>query len=238
MTFDEMRERHAEERDLDESLRRALTEERLDVSRVLKRVRTEMRSASCTRAAGDVGGPSPGGAVARPGRFARSFLNQAIAAALLIVIVSGVLMFERPRILPIAAEAACDHYDELVRLEKKKWHTAPADVAVYVNRHFPAGGDLARSLTPPGASFEKVGTCRLQGERFIHFVYRSGPRNISVFVRLSEPGEAPLPHLDYHDDRRGLQVAGFNTARYEGLVVTTLPSAPTQRIADQLAQRL
>ena len=57
-------------------------------------------------------------------------------------------------------------------------------------------------------------------------------------MRRSEPNEHPLARFDYHDDRFGLQVAGFNTPRYEGLIVSTLASGPTRKIADRLAKRL
>lgn len=221
MNFEEMRDRRAEERDFDDRLRRALTEDALDVSPLLARVRQEMQPAAASRR-----------------HVFRNFVLGAIAAGLLIAIVPALLTGVPRRSPAIAVDAACDHYDEVVRLRAKKWHTSPADVGAYLHQHFPHSRDLVGSLTPPGASFKKVGTCRLHGLRFAHFVYRSGTEEISVFVRLTEPGGKPLPRFDYHDDRFGLQVAGFNTRRYEGLIVSTLASGPTRDLADGLARRL
>jgi hypothetical protein len=135
-------------------------------------------------------------------------------------------------------DAACDHFDELVQVSDKKWTSAPADVDAYVQQHFPQRRDIVGALTPPGASFEKLASCRLLSARFAHFVYRSGGREVSVFVRISDPYVDPVRRVDYVDSRLRLQVAGFITPRYEGLVVATVSSAATRQIADTIASRL
>lgn len=221
MTF-ETPDRSAVDRDLDETLRLALADEDLDVSPILSRVRREMRPLTASRR-----------------HVARKFVWGGIAAAFLsMAIVSATLIDVARRSHATAIDAACDHDEELVRPSAKKWQTQPADVSVYLSQRFPDGGNLVGALTPPGASFEKVGTCRLDGVRFAHFVYRLGAREISVFVRLTGPLELPTPRFDYYDDRFGLQVAAFNTRRYTGVVVSTLASAATRGMSDTIARRL
>jgi hypothetical protein len=205
------------DRELDQQLRLALAGEDLDVSRILSNVRDEMR----------------------PPAARHHFLWSGIAAAFfLIAILSATMIDVGSRGRAIAADASCDHYKEVVRSNGKKWRTLPAEVSVYLSQRFPHAGELVSALTPPGASFEKVGTCRLEGVRYAHFVYRLGAEQVSVFVRLNEPVERRLPPFDYHDDKFGLQVATFNTPRYTGLVVCTLASSATHGISDTIARRL
>lgn len=204
-----------DDREFDSRLRAAMMSDEPDASELMARVRQEMQ----------------------PRRSYRPFAFSAIAATMLIAILSGALMMRTRGSAAVAADAACDHYDEVVRPNDKKWATSQNEVAAYVREHLAGGDDLVRALAPPGASFEKVGTCRLLRGRFAHFVYRSGSGEVSVFVRL-ESHEQSLRPVDYHDDQLGLQVAAFSTRRYEGLVVTSIAPAATRRIADELAARL
>ena len=162
----------------------------------------------------------------------------AVAASLFFAIVAGALMIRAQRNSALAVDAACDHFDELVQVSDKKWTSASADVDAYVQQHFPGNRDIVRALTPPGASFEKLASCRLLTARFAHFVYRSDGRDISIFVRISDPNEHPVRRVDHIEERLRLQVAGFVTPRFEGLVVATLSSAATREIADKVAARL
>ena len=216
MSFETLRS--AADRELDESLQTALAGRDFDVSNVLSRVRQEMQPA------------------ARPRRYvmwsgiAAAFFLLAVAAATLIDVAS--------RGRAIAVEAACDHYEELMRPSAKRWRTQAADVSTFLNERFPNARDLTATLTPAGASFEKVGTCRLEGVRYAHLVYRRGAQQISVLVRMNEPLEQSVPRFDYHDDAFGLQLASFNTRQYTGIVITTLASGATRSISDSIASRL
>jgi hypothetical protein len=211
-----------DDRDLDRSLRLAMSGEALNVSQLLSRVREEMKPSRSSHA--------------------RAFLLSGIAATLLIAIVS-VIWIARPipaaRIV-LAADAACDHYDEIIRLQPKNFVTSPADVDARLSGRFGRGADLVAQLQPRGASFEKVAVCRLVGgNRYAHFVYRSAAGGrISVFVRLNGAGEDSPSPFDYHADRYGLQVATFSTPRYQGFVVSTLPSDESRAIGDDIAGRL
>jgi hypothetical protein len=210
-----------DDRELDDMLRAAMKDDAPDVSGLLARVREEMHPAVAPRR-----------------RPSTTFVLSAVAAALFFTIVSGVLVIRARRNAALAVDAACDHWDELVQVSDKKWSTAPADVHAYVQQHFPKRPDIVAALTPPGASFAKVASCRLLSARFAHFVFRSEGREISVFVRISDPYEDPVRRIDYIDRRLRLQVAGFITPRYEGLVVTAVSSQATREIADTLAARL
>ena len=207
-----------DDREMDDMLRTAM-DETPDVSRLLGRVRQEMKP------------------VAAPRRRV-TFALGAVAAVLLIAIVSGAFLIRSARNSALAVDAACDHFDELVQVSDKKWVTAPADVDAYVQQHFPRSRNIVGALAPANGSFEKVASCRLLTARFAHFVYRSNGRDISVFVRMSEPDDQPVRRVDYLDRRLQLQVAGFVTPRYEGLVVAALSPAATRAIADSLAARL
>jgi hypothetical protein len=207
--------------ELDDMLRTAMQDDAPDVSALLTRVRREMK------------------AEAAPRRLALTTLvMRAVAAALFITIVAGALIIRSTRNSALALDAACDHFDELVQDSDKQWTTAPADVDAYVHAHFPGKRDIVGALAPPGASFEKLASCRLLTARFAHFVYRSEGREVSVFVRISDPHQSPVRRIDYFDHRLKLQVAGFVTPRYEGLVVSTVSSQAARSIADTLASRL
>jgi hypothetical protein len=208
----------AEDRELDDRLRTAMMKDAPDVSQLITRVRREMQPAPSSRR--------------------RTFVLGAVAAALFFTIIGGALLIRAQRNSALAVDAACDHFDELVQVSDKKWAAAPADVDAYVQQHFPRRRDIVRALTPPGASFEKLASCRLLSARFAHFVYRSDGRDISIFVRISDPYEHPVRRVDHVDSRLRLQVASFITPRYEGLVVAALSSAATREMADTVAGRL
>lgn len=207
--------------ELDDILRTAMKDETPDVTPLLARVRHEMRREAAPHRA----------------PFA-AFAMRAVAAALFIAIISGALVLRSARNSALAVDAACDHFDELVQASDKKWTAAPSDVDAYVHQHFGGRSDILSAFAPPGASFEKLASCRLLSARFAHLVYRSGGREVSVFVRLSEPDEHPVHRVDYFDRRLQLHVAGFITPRYEGLVVADASSKATRQMADTLAARL
>ena len=219
--FDDKHNAAEEDRELDETLRTAMLAEEPDVSQLLARVRQEMEPVPAMRR-----------------RSSSTFVLRAVAAALFLVIIAGALMIRARRNTALAVDAACDHWDELVQVSDKKWVTAPADVDAYVQQHFPRDREIVRSLTPSGASFAKLASCRLLSARFAHFVYRAGGREISIFVRISDPYEHPVRLVDHTDRRLHLQVASFVTPRYEGLVVAALSAAATREIADAVAGRL
>jgi hypothetical protein len=220
-TFDDHYNAREEDRELDDRLRAAVMDETPDVSQLLARVRSEMQPVPAARRR-----PTP------------TFVLSAVAATLLIAIITGSLMILAQRNSALAVDAACDHADELVQPSDKKWATAPADVDAYVQQHFPQSRDIIHALTPAGGSFEKLASCRLLSVRFAHFVYRAEGREVSIFVRISDPREHPVRRVDYFDSRLRLQVAGFITPRYEGLVVAALSSAATREIADKVAAGL
>jgi hypothetical protein len=220
-TFDDHTVATEADRALDARLRQAMLEQTPDVSQVLARVRREMQ-------------PEP----AMRRRSFTTYALAAVAATLFFVVVGGAVMLGIQRNSALAVDAACDHFDELMQVSDKKWASAPADVDAYLQRQFPRHGDIVGALTPPGASFEKLASCRLLSVRFAHFVYRAEGRDISIFVRISDPNEHPVRRVDYSDRRLGLQVAGFITPRYEGLVVGDLPPAAMREIADTVASRL
>jgi hypothetical protein len=219
--FDDHRSAVEQDRELDDMLRKAMMDETPDVSPLLARVRREMAPVAASRT-----------------RATPAFVLSAVAAVLLIVVISGAFVIQSRRNSALAVDAACDHFDELVQPSDKKWATAPADVDAYVREHFPQRRDIVGALTPRGASFQKLASCRLLSARFAHFVYRSGDREISIFVRISQPYEDRVRRVDYFDRRLQLQVASFITPRYEGLVVAAAPSAATREIANTLAARL
>jgi hypothetical protein len=222
-TFDDYRAASEDDRNLDERLRAAMIDDAPDVTKLLANVRREMQP------------------VVPPRRLrlpSSVFMLRAVAAALFLTIITGAVMIQTRRNTALAVDAACDHFDELVQVSDKKWATAPADVDAYVHRNFPNRLDIVSVLTPAGAEFEKLASCRLLSARFAHFVYRANGAEVSVFVRISEPYNHPVRPVDYTDTRLRLQVASFITPRYEGLVVATVSAVATRDIADTLAARL
>ena len=138
----------------------------------------------------------------------------------------------------MALAAASDHYDHLVSLRHADWKYKPEDVTGFMQTQFPRNQNLLPSITPVGASLEKVRLCKLRGSSFAHFVFRTGTVETSVYLLANPDGATQYQAAHLREGDHGLEVSGFSSAGMTGMVVGQRGSVPTAEIARWLSQSL
>jgi anti-sigma factor RsiW len=140
----------------------------------------------------------------------RRFL--AAAAAVVFSVAGSAWWFTRtPRIY---ADAARDHQAEVVEHQPRRWRSELADVNALASR-FGLPASAVAALGPAGSTLVHAKICRLDGLQVLHLVYKSGTREISLFVRRNDAGAATnAPVLVGHD-----YVDAFRTPRFSAIVV-------------------
>ena len=209
------------DRELDNALRSAMLEETADVSAVLDRVHQR---------------------IAAPWWKRRPQLISLRMAAVVIILVFALIGLPRVYVHQaqrnMALAAASDHYEDLVLLRHSDWEHKPEDVAHFMQAQFPQKQDLLSSITPAGASLEKVRLCKLRGTSYAHFVFRTGTVETSVYLLANPKDGASYQASHLRDGGHGLEVAGFSSADLTGMVVGQHSSVPTVEIAHRLSQTL
>lgn len=210
------------DRELDDALRAAMLEETPDVSAVLGRVHERMAAPWWNRMP----------------HLLSTRVAVAVGAMLVIVMISlpGFYLYQARKNLALAA--AGDHYSDLVLLRHPDWEQTTDEVARFMQQQFPQKQHLLRSITPEGASFEKVRLCNVAGRVYAHFVFRSGTAETSVFLRPVPQGPARYPAAHLSDEEHGLEVAGFSSPGMVGMVVAPRGAVPAREVADHLSKTL
>lgn len=220
----------ATQRRLDDTLRQAFAEQALELRPLRERVRAAIRPPEKRRW-------FPGWQ--QPWQWA------SLAAALVVFGALGAFYLTGQRAETRLYQAAIkDHIDDAVTLKAKQgWRADPAEVKAFALEQFGTDEFLAK-LAPPDFELRRVRMCNLQGDRFAHFIYSAGGREVSFFVRKrSDPLRGPVVETVrglplFADARDAYQVAGFETARLTVLIVTDLPPAENLRLAREAAGRL
>ncbi len=157
----------------------------------------------------------------------------AMAASVIVVLAAGYGLMRLTAAPGLYADAARDHRAEVVDGQPRRWRTGAAEIESLAARN---GLSFTRTagLAPAGYSLERAKICRLDGERMLHLVFTNGVRRYSVYVR---------PHAGAREGirvvrRRSEQVAGFETGRFRGLVVTVGPAAECEELARFTVARL
>jgi hypothetical protein len=210
------------DRELDDSLRKAMLEDTPDVAGVLRRVQDGMTTS-------------------RWKRMLHLGSVRAVAVAVVIVLIAFVGL-SRLRVhqvqKTIALDAANDHYGDLVLLRHSDWTYKPADVARFIEEQFPQRRELLDVITPKGASFEKVRLCNVGANRYAHFVFRNGTMETSVFLAPGVGARSQFSTFHLAEAGYGLEVSEFSSADVTGMVVGNRGLVPTREIADRLARML
>ena len=209
------------DRELDNALRTAMLEDTVDVSAVLARFHER---------------------IAAPWWKRIPQLVSVRRAAIAVILVIALIVFPRLYVgqaqRNMALAAAGDHYEDLVLLRHSDWEQKPEDVTRFVQAQFPQKHHLLASITPDGASLEKVRLCKLRGTSYAHFVFRTGTVETSVYLLAKPADGASYQASHLRDGGHGLEVAGFSTADMSGMVVGQHGFVPILSIARQLAQTL
>jgi len=209
------------DRELDNALRTAMLEETADVSAVLDRVHQR---------------------IAAPWWKRRPQIIPLRVAAVAVILVFALIGLPRVYVHQaqrnMASAAASDHYEDLVLLRHSDWEHKPEEVARFIQAQFPQRQNLLPSITPAGASLEKVRLCKLRGTSYAHFVFRTGTVETSVYLLANPENGVSYPAGHLPDGGHGLEVAGFSSAGMTGMVVGQHGFVPTVEIAHRLSQTL
>jgi hypothetical protein len=207
--------------ELDNALRAALLEETADVSAVLARVHEQIAAPWWKR---------------RPQLISVRIAAVAIILVFALIVLPRLYVHQAQRNMALAA--ASDHYQDLVLLRHPDWEYKPEDVTRFMQAQFPQKQNLLPSITPTGASLEKVRLCQLRGTSYAHFVFRTGTVETSVYLLANPGGGAPYEAAHLRDGDHGLEVSGFSSTGLTGMVVGQHGFVPTVEIAHRLSQTL
>jgi len=157
----------------------------------------------------------------------------AVAASLIAALVGSYALL-RPSPAPGSyADAARDHWAEVVEKQPRHWRSGPAEIEALGAQ---SGLSIAQitALAPAGYRLEHAKTCGLDGQRMLHLVFTNGAQEYSLYLR---------PHRSIKERVRIVrsnseQVAGFETGHFTALVVTVGPAAQCEELAQLTAARL
>lgn len=144
--------------------------------------------------------------------MARRRRFMAAAAAVVLCIAGSAWWFTR--VPQIYADAARDHQAEVVEHQPRRWRAELTEVDALAAR-FGLPASAVAALGPSGSKLVHAKICRLDGVPVLHLVYKSGTREISLFVRRNDAGAATntpvLLGQEYID--------AFRTVRFSAIVV-------------------
>jgi anti-sigma factor RsiW len=214
----------------DALLREAITEQRIDAAPLLRRIREKISAPKPRRIS-----------FLRQPRLAGAFI------ALILLLSSGTfvyLLFVRSA-ENVYASAVEDHFHEVVeRAPVRGWRETPDEIEKLIAREL---GDAApfEKLQFSSLRLTKARICMLSGKRYVHLLYASDSREVSVFIRRKDgeqlPGkiQAEASGCDLHSMSKGnFQVAGFQSAAFTVLLVGELSQTESLRLAREAAERL
>jgi hypothetical protein len=208
------------DRELDDSLRKAILEDTPDVAVVLRRVQNGMTTSRWKKML-----------------YLGSMRAVAVAVAIALIAFIGLSSLRVHQAQKtIALDAANDHYSDLVLLRHSDWTYKPADVARFIEEQFPQRRELLDVITPKDASFEKVRLCNFGGIRYAHFVFKSGTLETSVFLAPATKERSQSQTFHLAEAGHGLEVSEFSAPNVTGMVVGDRGLAPTREIADRLGR--
>ena len=213
----------------DDALRGAFAGETLELQPLRERVRREIRSTS--RSGWFFGW--------RPMRWAP------MAAALVALIALGGFYFANQRAETRLYRAAVkDHIDDAVmQIAKQGWRTTPEDIKAFAVEQFGTDEFLPK-LAPPDFQLKRVRMCNLRGNRFAHFIYARGGREVSFFVQnRTDALRGPLVETINGQSIYALaaekyEAAGFQSSKFTVLIVTDFAHPENIRLAREAAGRL
>jgi hypothetical protein len=159
---EECAETIAEEREIDECIRTAFLQDAPDTAALENRARSAIRR-----------------------RAFRVPLIAGVAAAALVLVFSLSRPFELYwQNARLCDDAAGDHFAEIVRQDPRHWRSATSDIKSLAIQQ-----GIKPSLLGAFASgeyrLERAKLCRLDGQIFLHAVYRNGKNRVSVYLRAS-----------------------------------------------------
>lgn len=222
---------------LDDLLRDTVVHRRIDESKVISTVRTQIASE-------------------RPAKNRTKAWVLALVPLMAILLLTAgayliVRQVERPANL--FTDAVADHFQEVTQRLPVEWTTDPA-VMRKLLEDWVKDPSIADSLTPPGFHLSRMRLCELMNRNYLHLVYSNGGQDLSVFLRRRDgeslPGQevqqlnnshsnASTGVATLHMARHGqVEVAGFQTPVVTVLFVGNIEKNALQQIAVHVADSL
>ena len=239
-------------RHCDDLLREACRELPVDGFEVRQRVRREIdktsrRSYPATHAQNTI--RQMGGEIQRRLFFLRQTKVLLIAAAFILAVLLGVayLMISASSHIVYAA-ALDDHYEEVVkRASISGWHESTQEIRVFVQQEL-GDATFLDDLTPSGYQLAQARLCNLDGNVYVHLVYRlvyrNDARQISIYIKRRDadlPGatvevvnNCPLHTVAINE----FEITGFQSPKYTVLLVSDLPHSESLQIARAAALKI
>jgi anti-sigma factor RsiW len=120
----------------------------------------------------------------------RNFMMFTIAAGLVLAIGFPMYRVLVPHVPEFVVDAVKDHRREVLEKQLKKWHSDPGEIETLAEKE----GIQAKAIPAIHAGYrlDRARLCRLDGNIFMHLVYRDGERQISVFLRPRNGIAVPL----------------------------------------------
>jgi hypothetical protein len=137
-----------------------------------------------------------------------------------------------------------DHYNEVVNHITGGWRETPQEIRVFVREEL-GNADFLDKLAPADYHLARARHCDLPDRHpYVHLVYESGVREISIYVRRSD-GELPGPTIEavngcaiHAAAINNFEIAGFQSQQYTVFVVSDLSRSENLRIARNAALNL
>lgn len=165
-------------------------------------------------------------------RKQRWLVPGAIAASLIAATV-GICTLMVPSTPPAYTAAAKDHWTEVVEHQPRHWRSTPAELQALMTR---SGFSLsqAAALAAPGYWLEHAKTCGLAGRRALHLVFTNGTQQYSLYLHPDDAPKSDIRLIRHNTEA----IAGFETGRFNALLVTTGTSTQCNELARRAAARL
>ena len=137
----------------------------------------------------------------------------------------------------LCADAADDHKTEITEGQTRRWRTSPQEIFDLAKREI-GSGELPQKIEGQNLPLARARVCKLRGSRFMHLVYGSGSKEVSVFLALDKPSRGPnhdgMP-TRVHDERDlGVEVSTFRVGNFVVVVASDVAQGLSTQVANEL----
>lgn len=136
----------------------------------------------------------------------------AVSAAVVIFAIASYTLFKMRS--SVYAELARDHRREVTEQQPRRWRTQPSEIAALIAR-YGVTAPMVSGLAPTGYRLEHAKTCAMAGKPILHLVYTNGAKELSVYVRQRDGGEAQPKIMKVNTE----QVATLHHDGFEAAIV-------------------
>jgi Putative zinc-finger len=166
-------------------------------------------------------------------RRRRNLTGALVAASLIAGVAFFSLLSRKPAVPSSFAEAARDHWSEVVQMQPRHWRSTPTDIEAVAAPHGLSYAQVA-ALGLPGYTLEHAKNCGIGGQRMLHLVFTNGRQEYSVYINPNQAAKASIRMVQFGTE----QIAGFETGRFRAMVAMVGPQSECEGAARLTASRL